>query len=138
MIRLLRKNPLVSTKPGDIVWSFELSGPNKASYLFDRMQQLPIRVDDDKEREDEAEDEEADDVGDVVGRLGHPVHRAGGSGPLGGVATPTEERRQGPDERIDPGQHHSQRYLPVVRDVGLGWTHHGAVAFIGKYGQGDE
>lgn len=102
------------------------------------MQHLPVRVNNDEEGEDEAEDKEADDVGDVVGRLGHPVHRAGGSGALGSVATPTEEGWEGPDEGVDPGQHDSYCNLPVVGDIGLGRTHHGTVALIGKHGQGDE
>lgn len=102
------------------------------------MKQLPIRVDNDKEWEDEAEDKKADDVGDVVARLGCPVHRAGGSGPLGSIATPTEERRQSPDDGVDPGQHNSHCNPPVVGDIRLGWTQHRTVAFIGKHSQGDE
>lgn len=102
------------------------------------MQQSAVTADDDEEWKDEAEDEEANDVGDVVGRLGRPVDRAGGPGPLESVATPAEEWRQSPDEGVDPGERNSQRNFPVVGDVRLAWTLHGTVALIGKHSQGDE
>lgn len=44
------------------------------SHLSDGVQQLAIGVQDDAERQDQAEGEQADDVGDIVWRLGLPVH----------------------------------------------------------------
>lgn len=102
------------------------------------MQQLTIAVDYDQEGDDEAENKEAEDVRDIVGTLGLPVHGTGGTGPLGAVAAPAEERRQGPHQGVEPGESDAQGYLPVVGGVGLGWAHHGAVALVGEHGQGDE
>lgn len=62
------------------------------------MQQLTIAVDYDQEGDDEAENKEAEDVRDIVGTLGLPVHGTGGTGPLGAVAAPAEERWQGPHQ----------------------------------------
>lgn len=135
------QNPLISTNRSNILYNiqaFWTKQETRRPHLFDSVKQLPIRVDNDEEWEDEAEDKEADDVGDIVGRLGRPVHWAGGSGPLGSIATPTEERRQSPDDGVDPGQHNSRCNFPVVGGVRLGRTHHRTVALIGKYSQGDE
>lgn len=44
------------------------------SHLSDGVQQHAVGVEDDAERQDQAEGEQADDVGDIVGRLGPPVH----------------------------------------------------------------
>ena len=102
------------------------------------MHQFSIAVDYDQEGDDEAENKERDDVRDIVGALGHPVHWTGGAGPLGAVAAPAEERRQGPHQWVHPGESDAQGYLPVVGGVGLGWTHHGSVTLVGEHGQGDE
>lgn len=107
-------------------------------HLSDGAEQLSIAEDDHQEWHDQAEDKQADDVGYVVGGLGCPVHRAGGAGTLGAIAAPAEQRRQGPDEGIDPGQDDAQRDFAVVGRVGLSRCHHGAVALVGQDGQGDQ
>lgn len=108
------------------------------AHLSDGAQQLPVAEHDHQEWHDQAEDEQADDVGDTVGRLGCPVDGAGCPRTLRAVAAPAEERRDGPGQRVEPGQADAQAHLAVVGRVGLGWRHHGAVALEGQDGQRDE
>lgn len=71
-----------------------LNGPGWAAggttHLSDGVQQFAVGVEDDAERQQQAEREQADDVGDVVGRLGPPVHRAGGAGTLWAIPAPAQ------------------------------------------------
>lgn len=100
------------------------------------MQQLPIAEDNDHEGKQQAEDKQADDVGDVVGRLGGPVHRAGGARTFRAVAAPAKQGWHGPPEGVQPGEGHANRHLAVVSGVGLGGAQHGAVALVRQYRQG--
>lgn len=102
------------------------------------MQQLAVRVEDHAERQDQAEGEQADDVGDIVWRLGPPVHRAGGAGTLGPVSAPAQQRRYSPGHRVEPGEADPSQRRAVLSAVGYGGRHHGAVTLIGQNGEGYE
>lgn len=49
-------------------------GRHGSTHLSDGVQQFAVGVEDDAEGQEQAEHKQADDVGDVVGRLGPPVH----------------------------------------------------------------
>lgn len=102
------------------------------------MQQFAVGVEDDAEGQEQAERKQADDVGDVVGRLGPPVHRAGGAGALGPVPAPAQQRRHGPGQRVEPGEADPCQHWPVISVAGYGGGHHGAVALVGQDGEGDQ
>lgn len=102
------------------------------------MQQFAVGVEDDAERQQQAEREQADDVGDVVGRLGPPVHRAGGAGTLWAIPAPAQQRRHGPSQRVEPGEADPSQHWPVVSVAGYGGRHHGAVTLIGQDGEGNQ
>lgn len=108
------------------------------SHLSDGVQQPGVAVQDDAERQRQAEDEQADDVGDVVRRLGLPVHRAGGAGTLRPVPAPAQQRRHGPAHGVEPGEADPQQRRPVLPAVGHGGRDHSAVALVGQDGQRDE
>lgn len=108
------------------------------SHLSDGVQQLAVGVEDDAEWQDQAEGEQADDVGDVVGRLGPPVHRAGGAGTLGPVFAPAQQRRYSPDHRIEPGEADPSQRWAVVSAVSYSGRHHGAVTLVGQNGEGNQ
>lgn len=102
------------------------------------MQQFAVGVEDDAEGQQQAEGKQADDVGDVVGRLGPPVHRAGGAGTLGPVAAPAQQRRHGPGQRVEPGEADPSQHWPVVSVAGHGGRHHSEVTLVGQDGEGDQ
>lgn len=67
-----------------------------------------------------------------------PLDRACGTRSLGPIAAPTQEGRQCPEERVEPGASDKEPGLPVVRDVNLGATQHGGAALIGENRQGHQ
>jgi len=60
------------------------------THLFNGMQQLTIAENNDQEGDNQAKNEEADDVRNVIGGLGCPVYRAGGSRAFWAIAAPTK------------------------------------------------
>lgn len=107
-------------------------------HLSDGVEQPAIGVDDDTKRQDQAEGEQANDVGDIVGRLGPPVDRAGGSGSLWAVFAPADQRRNSPGNRVEPGEADPSDCRAEVSTIGQGGRHHGAVTLVGQNGQGYE
>lgn len=123
--------------PGQALACQLTPGPRQGSTnLSDDVQQFSVGVEDDTEWQEQAEREQADDVGDVVGRLGPPVHRAGCAGTLGPVPAPAQQRRHGPGERVEPGEADPSQHGPVVSVAGYGGRHHGAVTLVGQDGEG--
>lgn len=107
-------------------------------HLSDGVQQLAVGVEDDAERQHQAEGEQADDVGDIVRRLGLPVHRAGGAGTLGPVPAPAQQRGHSPGHGVEPGEADPSQRRAVVPAVGYSGRHHGAVTLVGEDGEGDQ
>lgn len=108
------------------------------SHLSDGVQQHAVGVEDDAERQDQAEGEQADDVGDIVGRLGPPVHWAGGAGTLGPVPAPAQQRRYRPGHRVEPGEADSSQRRAVLSAAGYGGRNHGAVTLVGQNSEGNQ
>lgn len=108
------------------------------SHLSDGVQQLAVGEEDDTERQNQAEGEQADDVGDVIGRLGSPIHRASGAGTLRPVFAPAQQRRYGPGHRVEPGEADPAQRRAVLSAAGNGGRNHGAVTLIGENGEGNQ
>lgn len=108
------------------------------SHLSDGVQQLAVGVEDDTEWQKQAEDEQADDVGDVIGRLGPPIHRASGAGTLRPVFAPAQQWRHGPGHRVEPGEADPSQRWAVLSAAGNGGRNHGAVTLIGENGEGNQ
>lgn len=115
-----------------------LTFTSAASHLSDGVQQLAVGVEDDTEWQNQAEGEQADDVGDVIGRLGPPIHRASCAGTLGPVFAPAQQRRYGPGHRVEPGEADPSQRRAVISAAGDGGRHHGAVTLIGENGEGNQ
>lgn len=87
------------------------------THLFDRPKQPAVAVDHQQHRETQAESEEADDVGVRLGRLDRPRHGAACPCPLYSVAAPAQQRRNRPEQRVQPRGPDSQQGLAVVGPV---------------------
>lgn len=101
-------------------------------------QDTSVRVEHEQEGQQQTEDEETQHIGDAGGWTEVPLDGARGAGSLGPVAAPTQEGRQGPEERVDPGSPDKEPGLPEVWDVDLGGVQHGGVALIGEDRQGHQ
>lgn len=102
------------------------------------MQQLAVGVDDYSERQSQAEDEKADDVGNVVGRLGLPVHWACSARALGSIFAPAQQWGHSPGHGVEPGEADPSKRRAEVSAVGDSGRHHGAVTLIRQDRQGDQ
>lgn len=105
------------------------------TYPPDGNQDAAIGVDHEQEGQQEAEDEETQHVGDAAGGTEVPLDWACGAGTLRPVAAPSQQRWQGPEERVEPGAGDAQPGLPEVWGVHLWGVQHGGVTLIGENGQ---
>lgn len=108
------------------------------THLSDGQQQFTVGVEDDAERQQQTEDKQTHDVGDVVQRLGLPVHGAGGPWALWPITAPAQERRNCPDHRVETGEADPSQGRAEIPAVGYSGRHHGTVAFVGDDGQNYE
>lgn len=105
-----------------------------STYPPDGNQDAAIGVDHEQEGQQEAEDEETQHVGDAAGGPDVPLDRACGAGTLRPVAAPSQQRWQGPEERVEPGAGDAQPGFPEIWGVHLWGVQHGGVTLIGENG----
>lgn len=95
-------------------------------------QDAAVGVDHEQKWQQQAEDEETQHVGDAGWGPEVPLDRARGARTLRPVAAPSQQRRHGPDQRVEPGAGDADPGFPEVGGVHRWRVQHGGVTLVGE------